>query len=167
MRVFAAIIISIISLASITALLGLATTAIKSKVEGHAEVSSIEFVAAPNQPSIRQQCESLTQQVNEELFNHFNEYKRCAANEECGLFVYSDFKCPLVIRKEKVQALKGVLDTQLAKSFVQHAVKDGCVVSEFQCKEYRCVATTTSSGRGFPPPPSKLTLPVRPAKNEL
>lgn len=142
-------------------------TASESKVEDYAEVSNIEFVAAPNQPTIRQQCESLTQQVNEELFNNFNEYKRCAANEECGLFVYSDFKCPLVIRKEKVQALKGVLDTKLAKSCSQLSVKDGCVVSEFQCKEYRCVATTTSSGRGFPPPPSKLTLPERPAKNEL
>lgn len=167
MRIFASIILSLILLGAIAAILGFATTASKSNLEARAGATTIEFADAPKQLNREQQCESLTQQINEELFNNFKEYKRCSSNEECSLFDYSDFKCPLVIRKEKVQDLKSVLDTQLAKSCLQYSVKDGCWVSEFQCKEYRCVATSTLSGRGVPPPLRKQNLPSSSVKDEF
>jgi hypothetical protein len=167
MRIFASIIISIILLAAIATILGVATTASKSKLEVHAGSSSIEFATAPKQLTREQLCESLTQEINEELFNNFKDYKLCSSNQECGLFDYSDFKCPLVIRKEKVQDLKSVLDEQLSKSCLQHSVKDGCWVTEFQCKEYKCVATNKLSGRGLPSPPIKQELPPSSVKDEF
>ncbi|WP_420934866.1 hypothetical protein ACOJR9_02660 [Alteromonas sp. A081] len=167
MRIFTSVILSILLLAAVGVFLGIAIDDSQSKLQQQALLSNVEFGTAPEQVTTEQQCETLTQQVREELFNNFKEYKRCISDQDCGLFDYSDYKCPLVIRKEMTQNLKNVLDRQLSKSCLKHSVKDGCWVSEFQCKQYRCVATNTMAGRGVPPPPRKQELPPSSVKDEF